>query len=381
MSERFPHPGRLAAIRDCRGGHRDDAAAPRLPVARRPHRQQLHRHLVRSLGSDARDAEPGTAAVRRRYLDAGDRVDARRTSRRSGAGVAAAHRAAGAPRRRQPRHLSDQPRRPAEGRAGPVLRCARRSRMAGAARPALAPSVCRRVSRLREVAGGVLSPDQRAHRAVDARHGAAASRLRGASHPRYESGGLGVRRCRHCRDQRRSQPAVVGRFPAPRTADGRRRSSRAAGDASVQVADDRGNPDAGRPVDGSADRGDAVLGPAVHDGDDRAPRVVLHAGDRLQPARHELDREPSSRGRQHRERTGARDLAPSRAANRRLERHDGVGVRPPRGHSGHPGPGDGDLRRGGGAAVGPARGVRAADVPVLVRRRARARGRAHHVYR
>ncbi len=68
----------------------------------------------------------------------------------------------------------------------------------------------------------------------------------------------------------------------------------------------RGDPDAGRPVDGSADRGDAVLGPAVHDGDDCAPRVVLHAGDRLQPARHELDREPPSRGRQHRERTGAR---------------------------------------------------------------------------
>ena len=38
----------------------------------------------------------------------------------------------------------------------------------------------------------------------------------------------------------------------------------------------------------------AALGPAVHDGDDRAARVCASRWDRLQPARHELDRERGS---------------------------------------------------------------------------------------
>ena len=47
------------------------------------------------------------------------------------------------------------------------------------------------------------------------------------------------------------------------------------------------------------DRGDALQRPAVHDGDHRAARPVLHARDRLQPACHELDRELAARAARH----------------------------------------------------------------------------------
>ena len=74
----------------------------------------------------------------------------------------------------------------------------------------------------------VLAPDQGAHRTLDAGIGPAAAGLRGQARPRHPSGGRRVGGGRHGGDQRRSQPAVLGRLPAPDPADGRRRLAGAA---------------------------------------------------------------------------------------------------------------------------------------------------------
>ena len=114
---------------------------------------------------------------------------------------------------------------------------------------------------------------------------------------------------------------------------------------------------------------DAVQRPAVHDGHDCAARPVLHARNRVEPACHQLDRELAPPARRQRGRSDARRLAGARPADHGLERHDGAGLRPARGDPGDAGAGDGAVRRRRRVAVRPAHPVRAAEVPVLARRR------------
>ena len=157
------------------------------PLPRPPRRQQRHRHLVRPLGSDGRDA----SNEERRLFGADtwmlatvwmrpDRAARRPPSRGRSPRISSASTASAASSRRPASRScrSDE--------QGSVLRRARRGQdWPAAPRHAAAPSVRRESAGPPEVAGHFSLLIKETHRAVDARHRPAAARLRGQAHARH----------------------------------------------------------------------------------------------------------------------------------------------------------------------------------------------------